>query len=431
MIDAGSISIWNKLLTGGYWTLGFVYFASVLLKRPFPRIKTVLICIGAVLFGWIWNILWPVVNGLYFYIPGYYLAFILLLIFVYKQNWENAIYLALIQYFSVGYIPRFANWFYRMVGGRLYIEAGVPHWDEHWIHLITIALLVLILSFVRNQVRKIAGYRLKTKEFIYSMIMVMPLAISYYSLSFLSVYIDLPLWVLLVWSILSIGVMLDMVYGRKQQQDLEELRSIEQRLQEQYRRHQLKAESSDLIMQKCHDLQKYLRLFQETSNQSALEAYQAELNATIDAFTTVYETGNATLDSILSEASRKSREENITLICVADGNLVNFIAPIDICSIFGNALDNAIESARTLSDPQKKIIHLKICQEKFLLFIRVENYYEHELHWEDNQLLTNKSDKDNHGYGMKSIRYAVEKYHGNLRVTADEGKFTLTILIHR
>lgn len=430
MIDADSINIWNKLITGGYWTLGCIYFSSALLNRPFSRIKTAVICLGAILFGWGWNLVGSMIPGVY--IPGFYGVYVVLLMFCYKQTWQNAIYLALIHYFSVGYVARLMDWFYRTVGGRLYSEGGITHWDEPWIHLIMAAVVFFILFFVRKQVRKIAGYAIKTKEFLSIMMVALPLAISYYSLNFYSVmYISLPLWVLLVWSLLSIGVMLNMVLGRKQQQELEELRLMEQRLQEQYQRHLVKAESSDLIMQKCHDLQKHLRLFQETSNQSFLDNYQAELKATIDAFDTVYETGNVTLDSILSESSRKCKAENITLICVADGNLVQFIEPVDICSIFGNALDNALESARGLTNPEKKIIHLKIYQEKYLLFIRVENYFEHDIQWEGDQLITNKADPRNHGYGLKSIRYAVEKYQGNFRVTAKDDKFTLTILINR
>jgi hypothetical protein len=324
-------------------------------------------------------------------------------------------------------------WIYRVAGGRIRIEDGISYWDETWIHLMTACAMLLVLYFVRRQVRKIADYELPRKEFFSIMILMLPLAFLSHELTLLmGLYnIDVPLGIIIVWSVMSIGVMLDLVVGRKQQQELVELRVMEQRLKEQYQRYQIKAENSELIMQKCHDLQKHLLLFQETSNQGYLEAYQAELRATIDAYDLVYETGNTTLDTVLSETAHKCKAENITLICIADGKLIDFLDPVDICSIFGNALDNAIESSRALADPEKKIIHLKIYQEKYLLLIRVENYYEHDMQWQDGDLLTGKTDKTNHGYGLKSIRFAVQKYKGSLRITTDEGKFTLTVLINR
>jgi hypothetical protein len=430
LLAADGAHSWYKFFIGCYMALGCVYFASALLKTPFPPRKNILIFVGASCFSWLWN----VVGGieLSIYMPGFYAAFILLLIVIYKQAWRNAIFLALIHYFSVGYVTRVMWWIYKAVGGNFHVEAGVPYWDEPWIHIMTACAMLAILYFVRIQVRKIADYKLQMREFISVMVMTLPLAYFSYTITLRSVANnDLPLGILVVWFILSIGVILDMVLGRKQQQELAELRVIEQHLQEQYQRYQIKAESSELIMQKCHDLQKHLRLFQETSNSGYLDAYQAELEATIDDYDTVYETGNAMLDSVLSEAARKCRAEKISLICMADGTLVDFIDPIDICSIFGNALDNAFESARSLADPEKRLIHLKIYQEKFLLLFRVENYYQHDLHWQDGNLMTAKPDRANHGYGLKSIRYAVEKYKGNVRVAAQEGKFTLTVLLNR
>jgi hypothetical protein len=423
-------SVWYKLVTGCYWTLGYVYLAGALLSRPFFVRKTLVIAVCASLFGWLWNVFGSTVMTIY--LPGYYVFFFLLLVFFYKQNWRNAIFLELIHYFSVGFLIRLMNWFYQAFGGRSYVEAGISHWSDLWIHLVTAGAMFLILYFVRLQVHKIADYRLTNREFLHTMVVALPLAFSYYGMTLFSIYVnDFPLVVLVVWSVMSLGVMLDLVIGRKQQQELIELRVMEQRLQDQYQRHLVKVESSELIMQKCHDLQKYLRLFEETSNRGYLKEYQAELKETIAAYDSVYETGNATLDSVLSEASRKCQGDQITLICMADGNLVHFIQPADICSIFGNALDNAIESARALSDPEKKIIHLKIIQEKYMVLIRVENYYDHEVDWQDGELVTSKADKANHGYGLKSIRYAVEKYDGNVRVATEEGKFTLTLLINR
>ncbi len=427
MISLTDPRLWYKLFIGIYMAGGCVYFATSLLKQPFPWKKTTMIVVLGSLVSWGWNIVGSINSD--FYMSGFYASFIILLILVYRQNWKNAIFLALIHYFTIASIPRVMWWLYRTVGGRVRIEGGVAYWDEPWIHILTASLMFLFIYFIRKQISKISNYELQNKEFTLIMIMTLPYVFFSYTLTILDANLDLPLGIIIIWAILSIGVILNMVIGRRQQQELDELRIIEKHLQEQYQRHLMKVETSDLIMQKCHDLQKHLRLFQETKNQNYLETYQEELKATINDFDSVYETGNPLLDTVLSEASRKCQTNNIHLICLVDGTLIKFIEPIDIFSIFGNALDNAIESSLNLPD-EKKIIQLKIYQENFLLLIRISNYYEHPLIWSDGMPQTNKPDKANHGYGLKSITYTAEKYGGKVNIDTEDGKFTLTILFN-
>lgn len=411
----------------------YVYYASALLSRPFSRKKTALIFAGVGVFCWSWNVIGSIQSD--FYMFGAYTAYALGMILIYKKSWRNAIYFALIYYFSLGYVTRIMGWIYQAVDGQYYMMNGHSYWNKPWIYLATTGVMIAIVYFVRPQVHKIADYEIEMTEFLHIMVITLPLAYFCYSLTLLSAPFDhLPLSGILLRAIISIGAMeamLGLIINRKQQQELADLRFMMQRQQEEYQRHLVKAESSELVMQKFHDLQKYLRLIQDTCNGAQLEKYQADLKATVDAYDSVYETGNSTLDSILSEASRLCRNENIQLICIADGALINFMDPVDICTIFGNALDNAIESARALTHSEKKIIHLKICQEKCLLLIRFENYYEHAPRWQDGQLVTSKSEKTGHGYGVKSIQYAVKKYAGNVRITTENGKFSLTALLHR
>ena len=101
--------------------------------------------------------------------------------------------------------------------------------------------------------------------------------------------------------------------------------------------------------------------------------------------------------------------------------------PTDLSVLFGNALDNAIESVEKISDADKRLIHLTISREKSFLRIRVENCYEGEINFVGGLPSTAK-DARYHGYGMKSIRSIVEKYNGSMTVKAQDGWFELRIL---
>ena len=82
---------------------------------------------------------------------------------------------------------------------------------------------------------------------------------------------------------------------------------------------------------------------------------------------------------------------------------------VDVCSIFGNALDNAIESVMKTEDKEKRLIHLTVSKVKSFVMIRVENYFEGELKMDDGELVSTKTDKDFHGYGIKSIKYTADR----------------------
>ena len=87
---------------------------------------------------------------------------------------------------------------------------------------------------------------------------------------------------------------------------------------------------------------------------------------------------------------------------------LSFVDVMDICSIFVNALDNAVESVLKIPDKDKRLIHVTVSRQKEFLLIRFENYFEQDLQIDRGNLVSTKSDKDFHGYGIKSIRYTVE-----------------------
>ena len=133
--------------------------------------------------------------------------------------------------------------------------------------------------------------------------------------------------------------------------------------------------------------------------------------------------------NILSAKLRKARQLDVRITCVADGALLNKLHVTDICTIFGNALDNALESVVMIPDPQKRLIHVSVSAQKNFIFINISNTLGTDLIESEDSLLTTKEDKKNHGYGLKGIRYAVGKYGGHAAYKAEDRWFRLNILI--
>jgi len=100
--------------------------------------------------------------------------------------------------------------------------------------------------------------------------------------------------------------------------------------------------------------------------------------------------------------------------------------PIDISIIVGNAIDNAIEACEYTDE---KFIDISMSMEKKHLFIKVTNSKEQGVSIEGSKNKTRKDDKENHGFGLENIQYAVEKYDGLMKVDEDNETFTLNIAL--
>ena len=111
---------------------------------------------------------------------------------------------------------------------------------------------------------------------------------------------------------------------------------------------------------------------------------------------------------------------------VIDFNNINFIETLDISTIFGNALDNAIEGVEKLPE-EKRVIFVKAGKVNDFLSIVIENNYNPKIKLENKR--TTKKDNFLHGYGIQNIENAVEKYNGTCTITKENEKFALKILI--
>ena len=208
-----------------------------------------------------------------------------------------------------------------------------------------------------------------------------------------------------------------------------ELEAVQNVLQNQYAQYKQSKESIELINYKYHDLKHQIAVLRSEADPGKREAFLDKMEADIKKYESQNKTGNKVLDTVLTTKSLYCAKNNITFTCVADGTLLDFMEVMDICSIFGNALDNAIECELKIPDKEKRLIHVSVSKQKNFLLLRFENYYDTELNYQGGALITTKRDKEFHGYGLKSIRYTVNKYDGAVSIDTKENWFDLKILI--
>lgn len=161
-------------------------------------------------------------------------------------------------------------------------------------------------------------------------------------------------------------------------------------------------------------------------NENALE-YLEKISGYMGGWRDYIETGNTGIDSIINYMTAKA--EGISGRVLTD----IFIPPdlavdnFDISIILGNLLLNAYEAIENCSERELAVV---LRYGRGVLLICVENTYDGFLAEKDGRIVTRKADAANHGMGLDSVKRAVKKYDGNVKICFDERKFRVEALLY-
>lgn len=216
---------------------------------------------------------------------------------------------------------------------------------------------------------------------------------------------------------------------RKQVQVQKELTALQTILESQYAQYVISRDTIDMINRKYHDLKHQIAALRAEPDAQIREQWLRAMEEDIQAYEVQNKTGNRVLDTVLTGKSLYCQNHGIELLVVADGKLLSFMDVADICTVFGNALDNAIECERKIPDRSRRIIRLVLSAQKQFLLLKVENYCPFLMEFRDGLPRSTKGDPENHGFGLKSIRYTARKYGGSITTGIEDDWFVLKMLI--
>lgn len=215
-----------------------------------------------------------------------------------------------------------------------------------------------------------------------------------------------------------------LLYENKRQNEKEVINHL---LYENKKQYQLKKESIDLINHKCHDLKHQIEDLKNMQTEDRNETLN-KLQKEIMIYDINIHTNNDVLDIILMEKQLYCINKNIRLSYLGNAEQLKFIESIDIYTLFGNALDNALEAVEKLDD-NNKMININVDTYLNNIMISIVNFYDGKLNVDNGQINTTKEDVGFHGYGISSIKSIVKKYHGVTNISYHNNVFTLKILI--
>ena len=127
--------------------------------------------------------------------------------------------------------------------------------------------------------------------------------------------------------------------------------------------YELSKENIELINRKCHDLKHQIAGLRNITDSEERRQVVDSIEKSVMIYDSILHTGNPILDTVLTEKSLVCQENGIRMHGIIDGKLLFFMDAIDIYTLFGNALDNAIEANRKVEEEKRCIsilIHEKV-----------------------------------------------------------------------
>lgn len=135
---------------------------------------------------------------------------------------------------------------------------------------------------------------------------------------------------------------------------------------------------------------------------------------------------NYIVNSILSLKKDEAEKHNVTteIECILPNEIS--IPILDLCSIYTNILDNAIEGAVKTEKPWVKI---QSQIEKGFLCIKVTNSCNTQLLKENGIEKTSKANKSEHGLGLVKIRNIAEKNGGKVDINFENDAYEIVVIM--
>lgn len=229
-----------------------------------------------------------------------------------------------------------------------------------------------------------------------------------------------PLCIAAVFS--SLGCVCLVAYMSKAMQNTYQLQKL--KMQQEYYQDKMKEE--ERVRSIYHDMKNHLLVLENTQESEAARQMARKLRSQIADYEDYVHTGNEFLDIILRDKAEKAREKQIDFSIAVEFQGIDFVEPLDLSTLFGNGIDNAMEASEKLPKEQRTIL-LKAGRVQNFVSVLIENSCGPKTCAKN--LRTSKADEFLHGFGISNMQKTAEKYGGQLIARREQEKFILKILI--
>lgn len=339
--------------------------------------------------------------------------------FCFEVRWEEALYCA-----TCAYVTEHVAYCLRILLNEL-TDSKLFDSGNLWYFLLHAIIYLLAYQVVAKRLVQDRHYEAGV---LYSAGLTLPVLFIVYIMSLFSSFRGLG-WLHAVYALVCcLFILLSQCAQANRMRMQKELQQREQIWQQNKAHYEMAKETIEIVNRKCHDLKHQIQALKGIENVQKQRKVVESIEESVMIYETMKNTGNSILDTVLAEKGLLCKENAICLNVMADGKLLDFMDEIDLYTLFGNALDNAIEANLQVEPSGERYVNLQIREKANLVLIRMENPYHGEIRRLGEQLATTKPDKEVHGFGVKSIRHTVEKYGGQMKIETGNQIFVLRLM---
>lgn len=204
----------------------------------------------------------------------------------------------------------------------------------------------------------------------------------------------------------------------------EQMKKEAEKLKAQHEYYTEKLRDEERVRSLYHDMKNHL-LILEKQNSADTKEMAEDLRRKISDYENYVHTGNEFLDIIIRDKAKKAKETETDFSANINFERGSFIDAMDMSTIFGNALDNALE-AQLKIPKNRRMITVKADCVREMLSIVFENNCVIDGNGHEK---TTKQDQFLHGFGIRNIKKAVEKYEGECSIRKESGRFAMKIIL--
>jgi len=180
-----------------------------------------------------------------------------------------------------------------------------------------------------------------------------------------------------------------------------------------------------------HDMKNHLRvIFADIKNGNINDAQQhiTDITDAYNAGNEIIRTGYPAIDSIVNFKLQNAKQDGIKINASSTLPQGLNISSFDSTVILGNLIDNALQAVSLVTE--NKFIDLVLHYSKGILLIKIANPFVNEIKKSGDNVITTKKDKENHGYGLASVKETVEKYNGTVEINPSDNIFTVKVVLY-
>jgi two-component system, LytTR family, sensor histidine kinase AgrC len=181
-----------------------------------------------------------------------------------------------------------------------------------------------------------------------------------------------------------------------------------------------------------HDFKNHLLVLSSLTEQNKikdLKQYLQLLEVELNKNVVISKTNNPVVDAILHEKKYIATKMKIPVSIMAEDFEEGILNPLHLCTLLGNAFDNAIEECeRLISEGSYNVyINIKIYKKIDLIFSITNS--SHKPQYVNGKIKSSKPDARNHGYGLNNMVYVVKKMNGSSTFGFENNAFTFVARI--